>query len=58
MKSKTPNRTLWRSDLLPNYCEFCLVASGLSHEPDTSDRTRIRLQASLKRTLEQNCELQ
>ena len=53
--SKAPNRGSWRSCMLPNYCEICPIASRLSHEPNTSDETRIGLWMGLKQALNQNC---
>jgi len=51
------NKDLWRLDLLSNYCELCLLASGLSHEPNASDGTQIRLQTCLKRSPKCWCAL-
>jgi len=52
-----PNKDLWRLNMLSNCCEFFPVVSGLSHEPNTSDGTRIRLRTGEKQTPNCVCAL-
>jgi len=46
-----PNTDLWKLNVLLNYYELFPVGSGTSHEPNTSDGTRIELRTGLKRAL-------